>query len=551
MNKDENIKNNTNAVDGTKQREEIHKRIWDVANSLRGSIDGWDFKVYVLTIMFYKYLSQKLVNSLKKDDDVDYASMSDEEALPYKTDIISNYGFFMLPSELFGNLLKKAPTDQNLNKNLKKIVENIENYVKDSKTYPNFKGLFQDFNFNKLVGNNSDTNQINQKLVELLQKINDMEIGAYDQANVDPFGDAYEFLIGMYSSNAGKSGGEFFTPQEVSKLLMKLAISNFANKKTDIGDIYDPACGSGSLLLQAVKLLGKNNFHDLKGQEINSTTYNLCRMNMFLHDVEPERFDIVCDDTLTHPAFKDDVTKGKKFDIIVSNPPYSIKWKGSDDPLLINDDRYKSAGVLAPKTKADLAFIMHALYYLSERGTACIVCFPGILYRGGAEKKIREYLVNEGVIDAIIQLPANLFYGTGIATDIMVLRKNRNNSGEIFFIDASNEFIKVKNNNKLTDENINKIVNIYHEKKDVPYIAKMVKIDLIKENDYSLNVAKYVEKKDETPKIDINKLNAEIAEIVKKSDELRKAINELTENIKVTDNHDSNNDSTTNNQMKN
>lgn len=539
--------------DANKQREEIHKKIWDIANSLRGSVDGWDFKVYVLTIMFYKYLSQKLINAFKKETTpVDYANMDDEKALSKKDAIVDKFGFFIKPSELFCNVVKKAPEDKDLNIHLLDIFKHIEDYVKNSSTFDNFKGLFADFNLNKLVGNKSDnTKDINQKLVDLLQKINEMQIGSYDQANVDPFGDAYEFLISMYSSNAGKSGGEFFTPQEVSNLLMRLAISNFKNPATEINRIYDPACGSGSLLLQAIKLLGKDNSASLtlKGQEINSTTYNLCRMNMFLHDVSPSNFKIANADTLIDPWFKDEVENGKKFDIIVSNPPYSIKWVGKDDPTLINDPRFAPAGELAPKTKADLAFIMHALYYLSEKGTACIVCFPGILYRGGAEKKIREYLVNNGYIDCIIQLPMNLFFGTGIATDIMVLRKNRNNSDEIFFIDASNEFIKVKNNNKLTDDNINKIVAIYHDKKDVPYIAKMVKVDVIKENDYSLNVAKYVEKKDETPKIDINKLNAEIAEIVKKSDELRKAINALTENIKVTDSNNSNCDA--NNQPSN
>ena len=329
--------------------------------------------------------------------------------------------------------------------------------------------------------------------------------------------------MSMYASNAGKSGGEFFTPQEVSELLTRLAVVG----KKSVNKVYDPACGSGSLLLKSAKILGKENVRNgFYGQEINLTTYNLCRINMFLHDIGYDKFNIACEDTLTNPQHWDD----EPFEVIVSNPPYSIKWAGNDNPLLINDPRYSPAGVLAPKSKADFAFIMHSLSWLATNGTASIVCFPGIFYRGGAEQKIRRYLVDNNFIDCIIQLPDNLFFGTSIATCIMVLKKSKKDNN-ILFIDASKECVKVTNNNKLTDENIDNIEKIFTDRKDIDYVAKLVSNSEIEENDYNLSVSTYVEKEDTRDKIDIVELNKQIEEIVAREQVLRDEIGKIVKEI--------------------
>ena len=343
------------------------------------------------------------------------------------------------------------------------------------------------------------------------------------KCSVDAFDDAYEFLMGMYASNAGKSGGEYFTPQEVSELLTRIAVAG----KTEVNKVYDPACGSGSLLLKAAKILGKDSVRQgFYGQEINITTYNLCRINMFLHDIDYDKFNIANEDTLINPQHWDD----EPFEAIVSNPPYSIKWEGDDNPVLINDPRFSPAGVLAPKSKADLAFVMHSLSWLATNGTAAIVCFPGIMYRGGAEKKIRKYLVDNNFIDAIIQLPDNLFYGTSIATCIMVLKKSKSENSTLF-IDASKEFVKVTNNNKLTVENIEKIVSTCYERIETEYFSKLVPNDAIAEEDYNLSVSTYVEQEDTSEKIDITELNTQIAEIVAKENTLRAEIDKIIKEI--------------------
>ena len=327
----------------------------------------------------------------------------------------------------------------------------------------------------------------------------------------------------MYASNAGKSGGEFFTPADVSELLTRLGTVG----KKEINKVYDPACGSGSLLLKAEKVLGRDAVRNgFFGQEINITTYNLCRINMFLHDIEFDKFDIACEDTLTNPQHWDD----EPFELIVSNPPYSIKWAGDENPLLINDPRFAPAGVLAPKSKADLAFIMHSLAWLASNGTAAIVCFPGIMYRGGAEQKIRKYLVDNNFIDCIIQLPSNLFFGTSIATCIMVLKKGKTDN-KVLFIDASSECVKVTNNNKLTPENINKIVDIFAQRVEEAHFSHLAEYSEVQENDYNLSVSTYVEAKDTREKIDIVKLNAEIAQIVARENELRAAIDQIVAEI--------------------
>ena len=448
--------------------------------------------------------------------------MPDDEAEGAKEGLVNEKGFFILPSELFSNVCSKADTDENLNETLERIFKHIEESAMGSESESDFAGLFDDFdvNSNKL---GSTVAKRNERLAKLLHGVADMNLGSVKDHDIDAFGDAYEYLMTMYASNAGKSGGEIFTPADVSELLTRLGTVG----KTRINKVYDPACGSGSLLLKAEKVLGKeavtNGFY---GQEINITTYNLCRINMFLHDIGFDKFDIACDDTLTSPQHWDD----EPFELIVSNPPYSIKWAGDSNPLLINDPRYAPAGVLAPKSKADMAFIMHSLSWLAPNGTAAIVCFPGIMYRGGAEKKIRKYLVDNNFVDCIIQLPSNLFFGTSIATCIMVLKKGKSDNTTIF-IDATKECIKVTNNNRLTEDNLQKIVSAFARREEIKHFSHVASYEEIAENDYNLSVSTYVEAEDTREVIDIKKLNAEIEEIVLREAELRDAIRNIIEEI--------------------
>lgn len=517
-------------IDNKKEQEraELHRTIWSIANDLRGSVDGWDFKNYVLGALFYRYISENLcayVNRIERDsgnDNFNYADMSDEDAETAREHLVQVKGFFLLPSELFANVLKRAPGDENLNETLERVFKNIEGSAQGCESEDDFKGLFADFdvNSNKLGGTVADRNK---RLVRLLTGVADMNLGNLQDNAIDAFGDAYEYLMAMYASNAGKSGGEFFTPQEVSELLTRLTIVG----KTEVSKVYDPACGSGSLLLKFAKILGKENVRQgFFGQEINITTYNLCRINMFLHDVPYDKFFIAHGDTLTDPQHWDD----EPFEAIVSNPPYSINWEGDTNPLLINDPRFAPAGVLAPNSKADLAFVMHCLSWLATNGVAAIVCFPGIMYRGGKEKKIRQYLVDNNYVDCVIQLPDNLFFGTSIATCIMVLKKSKSEANTLF-IDASKECVKVTNNNKLKIDNILTIVRTFRERKDVEHMAKLVTNDEIAKQDYNLSVSSYVEKEDTREIIDIVKLNAEIDRIVARENELRAAIDDIIRDL--------------------
>ena len=510
------------------EREELHKTIWNIANDLRGSVDGWDFKQYVLGFMFYRYISENITDYINAGEieagntAFNYADISDEEAEEIRTDMVESKGFFILPSQLFANVRKRAKNDVDLNETLEKIFKAIESSARGTESEENFKGLFDDVdvNSNKL---GATVVKRNEKLVKLLDGIGDMKLGVYKDNTIDAFGDAYEFLMGMYASNAGKSGGEYFTPQEVSELLTRLTVVG----KTEVNKVYDPACGSGSLLLKFAKVLGKENVRQgFFGQEINLTTYNLCRINMFLHDIDFDKFDIANEDTLISPQHWDD----EPFEAIVSNPPYSTKWAGDSNPLLINDPRFSPAGILAPKSYADMAFIMHSLSWLATNGVAAIVCFPGIFYRGGAEKKIRQYLVDNNFIDCIIQLPSNLFFGTSIATCIMVLKKSKADNA-LLFIDATNECEKVTNNNKLRQENIDHILGWFTERKDVPYLARLVPNGEIGENDYNLSVSTYVEKEDKSEKIDIAVLNKQISEIVAREQVLREEIDKIIAEI--------------------
>ena len=518
-------------IDNRKEQEraELHRAIWAIADELRGAVDGWDFKNYVLGAMFYRYISENFTAYINAGEieagnaSFDYAKMSDEEAMVARAGLIEEKGYFILPSELFCNVHARAEKDENLNETLERVFTHIEDSAKGSEAEDNFAGLFADFdvNSNKLGGTVAKRNE---RLVKILDGIADMKLEYKDNA-IDAFGDAYEYLMTMYASNAGKSGGEFFTPSEVSELLTRLGTVG----KTEVNKVYDPACGSGSLLLKAQSVLGKDGVRQgFFGQEINITTYNLCRINMFLHDVGFDKFDIVCDDTLLEPAHWDE----EPFELIVSNPPYSIKWVGDDNTLLINDPRYAPAGVLAPKSKADFAFIMHSLSWLAPNGTAAIVCFPGIMYRGGAEQKIRKYLVDNNFVDCVIQLPSNLFFGATIATCILVLKKGKTDSN-ILFIDATNECIKVTNNNKLTPENMDNIVAEYTSREDQDHFARLVSYDEVKDNDYNLSVSTYVEAEDTREVVDIVELNAQIDEIVARENVLREEIGKIIAEIEV------------------
>ena len=510
------------------ERDELHRAIWAIADELRGAVDGWDFKNYVLGTMFYRYISENICNYINSGEheagntDFDYAKMPDEEAEEAREDLVQEKGFFILPSELFCNVRAKASENENLNETLESVFRHIEESAKGSESEGNFEGLFDDFdvNSNKL---GATVAKRNEKLVKLLDGVADMNLGNVKDHDIDAFGDAYEYLMTMYASNAGKSGGEFFTPADVSELLTRLGTVG----KTEVNKVYDPACGSGSLLLKAVKVLGhdavRNGFY---GQEINITTYNLCRINMFLHDIGFDKFNIACEDTLIAPKHWDD----EPFELIVSNPPYSIKWAGDDNPLLINDPRFAPAGVLAPKSKADLAFIMHSLSWLAANGTAAIVCFPGVLYRGGAEKKIRQYLIDNNFIDCVIQLPSNLFFGTSIATCIMVLKKNKTDN-KTLFIDATKECIKVATNNKLTPENLNHIVDAFANRTEKDHFSHLASYEEIEKQEYNLSVSTYVEAEDTREEIDIAQLNAEIAQIVAREQKLREAIDLIVKEI--------------------
>lgn len=509
------------------QRAELHKTIWRIANDLRGSVDGWDFKSYVLGMLFYRFISENLNAYLNGQEraaghsDFDYARLGDAEAEFGRRDTVSDKGYFILPSQLFANVRARAAADDNLNETLAAVFQAIEGSAVGTPSEDDIKGLFADLDVNSAkLG--TTVAQRNLKLVKLLDAIGDLGLGSFDDNTIDLFGDAYEYLMQMYAASAGKSGGEYYTPQEVSELLAEITSMG----KTELSKVYDPAVGSGSLLLKFQKVLGPGKVGGFYGQEINLTTYNLARINMFLHDVPYEQWDIAHGDTLMHPAHQDD----EPFEAIVSNPPYSIKWEGDANPLLMNDDRFSPAGVLAPKSKADLAFTMHVLSALAVNGTAAIVEFPGVMYRGGAEQKIRKYLVDNNFVDAVIQLPPDLFFGTTIATCILVLKKSKTSS-DVMFIDASAEFTRQTNKNKLTESHRRRILDALAAREPVDHFAAVVPNDQVAERDYLLSVSSYVAAEDTREEVDIVALNAEIARIVARQAELRTAIDAIVADL--------------------
>ncbi len=514
------------------ERAELHKTIWRIANDLRGSVDGWDFKTYVLGMLFYRFISENLAAYLNEQEraagnpDFDYAKLPDDQAEFGRAETVKEKGFFILPSELFINVRQQANTNAdylaNLNEKLEAVFRNIEGSAVGAESEDDLKGLFDDLNVNSSKLGNTVARR-NNKLKNLLNAIGDLKLGDFADNTIDAFGDAYEYLMTMYASSAGKSGGEFFTPQEVSELLARMTVVG----KTEVNKVYDPACGSGSLLLQFAKVLGKENVRQgFFGQEINLTTYNLARINMFLHDINYEQFHLYHGDTLLEPGHWDD----EPFEAIVSNPPYSTNWEGDSNPLLINDPRFAPAGVLAPKSKADLAFTMHILSWLAVDGTAAIVEFPGVLYRGGAEKKIRKYLVDNNYVDTVIQLPPDLFFGTTIATCIIVLKKSKADNS-VLFINASAEFVRGGNKNTLSPANRERVLASFTARQDEDHFSRLVTNEAIGENDYNLSVSSYVEAEDTSEAIDITELNANIARIVARQQELRVAIDAIVADL--------------------
>lgn len=504
------------------QRAELQAKIWKIANDVRGSVDGWDFKQFVLGTLFYRFISENFINYIEGgDDSVDYASYEDDK-LPaeIKDDAIKTKGYFIYPSQLFVNIAKTANTNTNLNTDLAAIFTAIESSANGYPSERDIKGLFADFDTTSTRLGNTVENK-NSRLAAVIKGVEELNFGNFEDNQIDLFGDAYEFLISNYAANAGKSGGEFFTPQHVSKLIAQLAM----HKQTTVNKIYDPAAGSGSLLLQAKKHFDNHLIEEgFFGQEINHTTYNLARMNMFLHNINYDKFNIILGDTLQNPQLGDD----KPFDAIVSNPPYSVKWIGSDDPTMINDDRFAPAGVLAPKSKADFAFVLHALSYLSSKGRAALVCFPGIFYRSGVEQKIRKYLVDNNFVETIIALAPNLFYGTPIAVTILVLSKHKaDNTTQFIDVSGDDFFKKVTNNNMMTDAHIDKVMQMFDSKEEVAHVTTTIDNSKIAENDYNLSVSSYVTPKDNHEKIDIDKLNTELAKSVGKIDDLRTQIDTL------------------------
>jgi len=514
------------------QRAELHKTIWRIANDLRGSVDGWDFKQYVLGILFYRFISENLAAYLDEHEHkagrpgFSYATLADADAEFGRQETVAEKGFYILPGELFANVRQRAKNDENLNETLAKVFNNIEGSAVGTDSEYDLKGLFDDLDVNSTKLGPTVAKR-NERLVKLLDAVGDLNLGTYSDNTIDAFGDAYEYLMTMYASSAGKSGGEFFTPQEVSELLARITVVG----KTEVNKVYDPACGSGSLLLKFAKVLGRDNVRQgFFGQEINLTTYNLCRINMFLHDVNYEKFDIAHGDTLTDPAHWDD----EPFEAIVSNPPYSINWDGDSNPLLINDPRFAPAGVLAPKSKADLAFTMHILRWLAVNGTAAIVEFPGVLYRAGAEQKIRKYLIDNNYVDTVIQLPPDLFFGTTIDTCVVVLRKSKTDN-KTLFIDASAEFVRGGSKNKLADANVQRILDVFIARVDVEYFARLIDNAEIADNGYNIAVSSYVVREDTSVATDITALNAEIARIVARQYELRTAIDAIVADLEGID----------------
>ena len=496
------------------QKKQLEQQLWNIANTLRGKMNADEFRDYILGFIFYKYLSEKMfryADSILVQDGIKYKEIDEKtdqgkeyiEAI--KEEALEKLGYFLKPSELFSEVAKRGNSNKEGENNfiledLAKILTNIEQSTMGTASEDDFDNLFEDLDLasTKLGRTESAKNELIAKVLFHLDNI-DFQL---ENARVDVLGDAYEYLIGQFASGAGKKAGEFYTPQGVSKVLAKIVTTG----KSKLKSAYDPTSGSGSLLLRISKEVEVNNFY---GQELNRTTYNLCRMNMILHDLHYRQFDIRQEDTLEHPQHID-----KKFEAVVANPPFSAQW--SANPLFMTDDRFSQYGKLAPSSKADFAFVQHMVYQLAENGIMAIVLPHGALFRGGAEQHIRKYLIEDrNFLDAVIGLPANIFYGTSIPTCIMVYKKCRENPEDILFIDASKHYEKVKTQNMLRDEDISKIVDTYRNRTEEAKYSKMATLQEIMDNDYNLNIPRYVDTFEAEERIDINQIAGELTELDK------------------------------------
>ena len=492
---------------GEENKKALEQQLWNIANELRGKMDADEFRDYILGFIFYKYLSEKIenfTNELLKEDGITFTSLDSnnpehEEILnSLKDDCVQQLGYFLKPNELFSAMAKKGNSDNNnfILDDLTQVLRHIESSTMGTESEDDFEHLFEDLDLTstKLGRTEEAKNKLIAKVLYHLDNIN-FELKNHDR---DVLGDAYEYLIGQFAAGAGKKAGEFYTPQEVSKILAKLVTVG----KTRLKSVYDATCGSGSLLLRVAKEVEDvSNFY---GQELNRTTYNLARMNMIMHDVHYRKFDIKQEDTLEHPQHLE-----HRFEAIVANPPFSANW--SANPLHLNDDRFSQYGKLAPSSKADFAFIQHMIYHLDDNGTMAIVLPHGVLFRGAAEGHIRQYLIEDrNYLDAVIGLPSNIFYGTSIPTCILVFKKCREHSDNILFIDASNDYEKAKNQNYLTNENIEKIIDTYANRKEIEKYSHLASLDEIKENDYNLNIPRYVDTFEEEEVIDLDKVSSEL-----------------------------------------
>ena len=492
---------------GEENKKALEQQLWNIANELRGKMDADEFRDYILGFIFYKYLSEKIenfTNELLKEDGITFTSLDSnnsehEEILnSLKDDCLQQLGYFLKPNELFSAMAKKGNSDNNnfILDDLTQVLRHIESSTMGTESEDDFEHLFEDLDLTstKLGRTEEAKNKLIAKVLYHLDNIN-FELKNHDR---DVLGDAYEYLIGQFAAGAGKKAGEFYTPQEVSKILAKLVTVG----KTRLKSVYDATCGSGSLLLRVAKEVEDvSNFY---GQELNRTTYNLARMNMIMHDVHYRKFDIKQEDTLEHPQHLE-----HRFEAIVANPPFSANW--SANPLHLNDDRFSQYGKLAPSSKADFAFIQHMIYHLDDNGTMAIVLPHGVLFRGASEGHIRQYLIEDrNYLDAVIGLPSNIFYGTSIPTCILVFKKCREHSDNILFIDASNDYEKAKNQNYLTNENIEKIIDTYANRKEIEKYSHLGSLDEIKENDYNLNIPRYVDTFEEEETIDLEKVSSEL-----------------------------------------
>jgi type I restriction enzyme M protein len=506
------------------QKKQLETQLWNIADTLRGKMNADEFRDYILGFIFYKYLSEKMLdyaNEMLEEDGLTYfqiVGMEEEQEFleTIKEESIQKLGYFLKPKELFSEIAKR---DGFIIEDLTEILNNIQNSTMGTESEEDFIDLFEDMDLesSKLGKGEEQKNELISKVLKHLDKIN-FELKNHDR---DVLGDAYEYLIGKFASGAGKKAGEFYTPPQVSKILAKIVSTG----KNRLKSVYDPTCGSGSLLLRVSKEVEEvSNFF---GQELNRTTYNLARMNMIMHDVHYRKFNLKQEDTLEHPQHIEE-----KFEAIVANPPFSAKW--SANPLFMSDDRFSQYGKLAPSSKADFAFVQHMIHHLDDKGTMAVVLPHGVLFRGSAEGHIRKYLLEDrNYLDAVIGLPANIFFGTSIPTAILVFKKCREDSDKVLFIDASNEFEKAKNQNYLTDENIEKIVDTYRNRKEIEKYSNLASMEEIAENDYNLNIPRYVDTFEEEEPINLDEVSKELKNLNSEISENQKIISNFCNELNI------------------